>query len=181
MASDGSEKSAAATPSSDPVAVAVPDFMQGLLKEVDGVVASLPPSVQDILTKGSEQTKVQKSVLALGVALLPVLLVLYFLGGADLLVNLVGFLWPAMQSFKAIEAKTDEGARRWLSYWVVYGSLSIVETLLFFVVNMIPYYPLAKMAFLIYCYHPKLNGAGMIYDKVLKPFVVSKLVKTHSE
>ena len=44
----------------------------------------------------------------------------------------VGVLYPAYQSFKAIEApliQHEERDKQWLTYWSIHGSLSLAERL----------------------------------------------------
>ena len=108
--------------------------------------------------------------------LIPVMLIVYLLGGGRLIVNLIGFLYPAIKSFKAIESQTSKDDVQWLTYWIIYGSFSISEHALSFIVNAIPHYWLIKIAFLMWCYLPKTQGATKVYDKLLKPYVVPAIV-----
>ena len=39
----------------------------------------------------------------------------------------VGFVYPAYRSFKALEAKEPEGSATWLTYWLVFSLFSVVE------------------------------------------------------
>jgi len=54
------------------------------------------------------------------------LLILLNIGGA-LITHLVGFLYPAYASFKAIESSSKEDDTLWLTYWTTFGFLSIAE------------------------------------------------------
>jgi len=45
----------------------------------------------------------------------------------DLVSNLVGFIYPAYASFKAIETTGKDDDTQWLIYWVVYATFCLVE------------------------------------------------------
>ena len=42
-------------------------------------------------------------------------------------------------------------------------------------VSMIPFYYVGKMLFLVWCYSPSSKGAKIVYDSVIKPFIVPAL------
>ena len=97
---------------------------------------------------------------------------LYTLGGAKLVTDLVSFVYPAYMSFKAIDSKNSTDDTQWLTYWVVFSFFSIVESVCTFVVDFIPFYFFLKIGFFIWLYHPKFMGAGLVYTKVVKPFIM---------
>lgn len=47
------------------------------------------------------------------------------LGG---LTSMVGFVYPTIKSFQAIETKSKGDDTQWLVYWVIFALFSIVET-----------------------------------------------------
>ena len=53
--------------------------------------------------------------------------------------------------------------------------MQIVEGVADVLISVIPFYFLGKMAFLIWCYSPNSRGAKMVYDNVIKPFIVPAL------
>ena len=97
---------------------------------------------------------------------------LYVLGGAKLITDLVSFLYPAYMSFKAIDSSDDSDNTQWLTYWVVFSFVSITESIAGFLVELIPFYFFLKVAFFIWLYHPKFMGAGAVYAQVIKPHVI---------
>jgi len=127
------------------------------------------------LQKAEEMIGVPKLYLT-GGATAFLLLFLFFGIGAGFLCNVVGFIYPAYQSFKAIESKEKKDDTQWLVYWVVYSCFTIVETFVDFILFWIPMYYAFKAAFLIYCYLPSTQGASFIYDNFLKDFL-----KKHEE
>jgi receptor expression-enhancing protein 5/6 len=122
----------------------------------------------DTLKQIEEKTKVQKVYLAAGVAVVAIVIVLYGFG-AGLLCNLVGFVYPAYQSFKALDVDSNEDERLWLTYWVVYSCFTIVEGFLECFLFWVPFYYPIKLIALVFLFHPQTKGAMQIYDKVLKP------------
>ena len=74
--------------------------------------------------------------------------VLTFVGGAKLLVDLLGFVYPAYMSFKSMDTNAGDDTQ-WLTYWIVFSFLSIVETMLSFVTAFIPMYFWLKVAIIV--------------------------------
>eukprot|EP00736_Rhodelphis_marinus_P001166 Rmarinus@m.6245 len=90
---------------------------------------------------------------------------------ARILGYLIGFLYPAFMSMKALE-KHDGTSRKWLVYWVCYSVVSIIELFEVFV-SWFPFYYEAKMCFLFFLVYP-LNdgspvGAGIVYTYLVRP------------
>jgi len=82
---------------------------------------------------------------------------------------LIGFLYPAYQSFKAIESQeTKEDDKMWLTYWIVFGFLTVFDGLINFLFSFIPFFGVLKIAFNVWLFHPKTQGARIIYEKFLK-------------
>lgn len=89
--------------------------------------------------------------------------------GGTWLSFLVGFLYPAYMSFKAIESKEDsDDDKQWLTYWVVFGFMHVFSWLIDLVLSILPFYTIIKTAFYVWLFHPKTKGALVIYNKVIK-------------
>lgn len=97
---------------------------------------------------------------------------LFVLGGAKLVTDLVSFVYPAYMSFKAIDSGNPTVDTQWLTYWVVFGFCSIIESVASVIIGWIPMYFVFKVAFFIWLYHPSFLGAGVVYTNVLRPFVL---------
>ena len=80
-------------------------------------------------------------------------------------------------SFKAIDSSNGADDTQWLTYWVVFSFVSIIENIAGFLTDFIPFYFPLKVAFFVWLYHPKFLGAGMVYSQVIKPFVMPYVEK----
>ncbi|CAH8866227.1 unnamed protein product [Trichobilharzia szidati] len=126
----------------------------------------------DFLCLCEQRSGVSKVNLAYGVI---VFLTLYLVigYGTDVLTLLVGAVYPAYRSVKAIETHEKEDDTKWLTYWVVFASVQLFEACTAMMVYYLPLYPILKCIFLIYCMAPiQNNGSLLIYKKLIRPFVL---------
>mmetsp|Transcript_13688 Transcript_13688/g.17849 ORF Transcript_13688/g.17849 Transcript_13688/m.17849 type:complete len:182 (+) Transcript_13688:160-705(+) len=121
------------------------------------------PQLQELENKAG----VPKEILVCGAgAFLALIMVLGF--GVSSLSSLVGFMYPAYKSLKAIEAKTKGDDVQWLVYWVIFAFFSILETFVDILLYWIPFYYAFKLAFLLWAMLPQTKGAKFLYDSFLK-------------
>jgi TB2/DP1, HVA22 family len=73
---------------------------------------------------------------------------LTWVGGSKLLVDLLGFVYPAYMSFKSMDTNSGDDTQ-WLTYWICFSALSIVETMLAFVTALIPMYFWIKIGIIV--------------------------------
>jgi len=125
----------------------------------------------DALAFIESKTGVDRKYLLVGTV---TLVMLYFAVSfaSAFIVALLGFLYPAYSSVKAIESTNKEDDTQWLTYWVVYSVFSIAEFFSDIILSWFPFYFVFKCAFLGWCMAPfSWNGSEMIYSKVISPFV----------
>jgi receptor expression-enhancing protein 5/6 len=126
----------------------------------------------DALAFAEEKSGVNRLYLFGGcVAVLSLYLVVGYASG--FIVALLGFLYPAYASVKAIESSDKEDDTQWLTYWVVYSAFSIAEFFSDIFLSWFPLYFLFKCMFLCWCMAPfSWNGSEFIYRRFIQPFVM---------
>merc|ERR1712195_240184 len=113
-----------------------------------------------------DKTGVDKFFLAVA-GVVAVLFFIFFGFGAGVLAMLVGFLYPAFSSFKALESQCTDRQRFWVVYWCFSTVECFLEPFLYFV----PFYYPIKLVFLVWLFYPQTKGAETIYNTVLKALI----------
>ena len=78
-------------------------------------------------------------------------------------------MYPTFKSFEAIESRhTAKDDTQWLTYWVVYSFLNLLEKFLWVVLMWIPLYSLLKTALLAWLVAPQFCGAKVLYTMFIR-------------
>lgn len=135
----------------------------------------------EYLIKMEKSTGIERRKIVLGTGfVLGAMIIIGF--GAQLICNGIGFVYPAYRSILAIESKNKDDDTVWLTYWVVFAALAIVEFFSDFILALIPFYWMLKSMFLIWCFLPwRLNGSKFLYYKFIRPTFLSHLGELESE
>ncbi|KAF9980732.1 ER membrane protein DP1/Yop1 [Modicella reniformis] len=133
-------------------------------------------------------TGVPKTYLALGTGVFFFVMIFFNLAG-KLLSNLLGWIYPAYRSFKALESPVAEDDKQCgfatkhyvvltpvvdamiFIFEVVYGFVAIIESFTDVLLYWFPFYFLLKTLFLLWLMIPSFNGAVIIYTRILRPFL----------
>lgn len=133
----------------------------GTLPIQDGLPCSFAPTTAHTHTQ---------SFLQLAAAIVVASLTVFGFG-VPLLSSLVGFAYPAIKSFQAIETKNKGDDTQWLVYWLIFALFSMMENFVNIILYWIPFYYAFKLAFLLWAMLPQTKGAKFLYDSFLKDFL----------
>lgn len=89
----------------------------------------------------------------------------------------LSILYPAFESFKALESAGASDDTQWLSYWVSFSVLSTVEKFAWPVLMWIPLYSLGRVALISWLVLPQFKGATFVYQTIVRPFVLLAIDK----
>ena len=89
------------------------DFLEKLLK------ALYQPPLKIGFDLLESRLKIGRKYLAGGLVVFTLWLALGLL--APLVVNIIAFAYPSVQSIRALEQQDAQMAQKWLTYWIVYG------------------------------------------------------------
>lgn len=149
----------------------MPNLPPQAQKFVDDLEKKLrePGPLTNALGKVEQKTGV-KRLHIFGAFVLIYALYLLFGNWAQLACNITGFLYPAYVSIKAIESHTKEDDTQWLTYWVVFALLNVIEFFSSTILYYFPFYWLLKCVFLLWLHMPMTLGAQLLYERVIRPF-----------
>ena len=113
-----------------------------------------------------EKTGIKGIFVILGLVLCVIFV--YFNIFDSIITNLVGTLYPAFWTIKSLEQNSVEEQKKWLTYWVVFGSFIIVDMGSPVIMKFIPFYFVLKILFLIWLFMPGSSGCTIVYYLVVK-------------
>ncbi len=74
--------------------------------------------------------------------------------GQAFLANLLGVVYPCFMSLFALETDQADDDKQWLTYWVVFGLISLIDQFAGVFLQAIPFYYILKMILLVWLFHP---------------------------
>ena len=115
---------------------------------LDPYAVQIPP-----LKDGAEKLKVNPGLL-LGAILSVVFLVVMIIKGWAIVMTCITVLYPAVHSIRAIESPEEDDDKVWLTYWLVFGVLNVLETFFGFIFWFIPYWGWLRLVLFIWLLMP---------------------------
>ncbi|XP_011172363.1 receptor expression-enhancing protein 5 isoform X2 [Solenopsis invicta] len=123
-----------------------------------------------VFALAEEKTGVDRLYVFVGSLVLLALYLVFGLG-QQLVCNIIGFVYPAYQSMKALESPKKEDDTKWLTYWVVFAVFTIIEFFSEYILCWFPVYWLFKCIFHVWLMMPtaEYNGSMILYRRVIRP------------
>jgi len=149
------------------------ETVEPYVQKADDMIAKYPSLTQYEKFKELEEKTGYSKVYFFAASFSLAVVLILVTGGMKLASNLIGFLYPAYMSFKALEGgkSMDGDATQWMTYWIIFCSINLMEDTFAFIPKMISFYYSIKVLLTIWLYHPKTTGAQLIYTSGLKPYL----------
>ena len=143
-------------------------IMDAVVNFIESIVHKYPV-LENGVQKIQETTGIRNRYIIFGLAVVPLVLFL-----VPFAINLLTIIYPLFMSVKAIEQGKD-ARTRWLTYWLLFHTLHIVEGLLGWVLCMIGCFSLMKWGYLFWCMAPiEQNGCVLSYG-ILQPYIMEHI------
>lgn len=121
------------------------------------------PQLKDVARKAGVETGV-----LVGAALVIGLLVTFAMFGSAILTLSITVIYPSIKSIQALETIGTQDDKEWLTYWIIFGLLSLIDDCFGFILECIPYFFWLKLAFFIYLLAPQTRGALTLYNGMVR-------------
>lgn len=115
----------------------------------------------------AQQFGLESGVIVGGVLTL-VTLITFAIFGSSILTLVITVLYPSFKSIQALETKSNDDDKEWLTYWIIFGLFSLIDDCCGCLLSFIPYFYWIKLAFFIYLLAPQTRGAQFLYNTVVK-------------
>jgi len=92
----------------------------------------------------------------------------FFNIAGEFLVNFAGFLIPGYYSLHALFTTSKADDTQWLTYWVVYAFLTVIESAIS-AAYWFPFYYVFKFALVLWMSLPQFNGAQIVFHSFIQP------------
>jgi len=84
--------------------------------------------------------------------------------------------YPLYASVIAIESPSTEDETQWLTYWVLYSLLTLIEIALDRVLVWLPFWYTLKLLAICWLVLPQFHGAAFVYDNFVKKYFPAGLI-----
>ena len=92
---------------------------------------------------------------------------------SEVLCHMLGYIYPAYQTFKAIRVDELSGYKQWVTFWIVHSYFTVFEVFAGTALNdQLPWYYPVKAFILVWLVFPQFMGASMIYERFIAPFML---------
>ncbi|KAK6109279.1 Adenylate kinase isoenzyme 1 [Brugia pahangi] len=100
-----------------------------------------------------------------------ILTALYLIFGSEshFVCDLICFIYPAYKSLRKIDEQSTKHALKWLLYWTIFGTFTLIDQFADTINRIIPIYWLVKCTFCVYLFLPQTDGANRFRDTILAP------------
>lgn len=78
--------------------------------------------------------------------------------------------YPLYASVLAIESPSTEDETQWLTYWVLYSLLTLIEIALERVLVWLPFWYTLKLVAICWLVLPQFHGAAFVYENYVKKY-----------
>jgi len=140
------------------------DRAQHAIAQLDKELSKYP-----MLNNLERQTSVPKVYAFLGLVGMYFFLVFFNIAG-EFLVNFAGFIIPGYYSLHALFTTGTTNDIQWLTYWVVYAFLAVIESAIH-ASYWFPFYYILKLVLVLWMSLPQFNGAQVVFHSFLKPLL----------
>ncbi|KAJ8327357.1 hypothetical protein QVD99_008100 [Batrachochytrium dendrobatidis] len=140
---------------------------KAMTETVEKLLGNVPPLVA--LEKAYKITK-RHCLLLITLSILWTILVIKNVQGGPL-TDLVGFSFPAYASIKAVDSGDKVKYTHWLSYWVIFALLKLIENFHITILQVLPFYFIFKMVFLLWAMSKYSMGAYVFYHGIVKHWI----------
>ncbi|KAJ5176628.1 Protein yop1 [Penicillium canariense] len=138
------------------------DRAQHAVAQLDKELSKYP-----VLNNLERQTNVPKVYVILGLVGVYFFLVFFNIAG-EFLVNFAGFLLPGYYSLQALFTAGSADDTQWLTYWVVFAFLTVVESAIS-AAYWFPFYYIFKFVLILWMALPQTSGAQIVFHSFLQP------------
>lgn len=82
----------------------------------------------------------------------------------------VSLAYPLYASIRAIETKSSQDDRQWLTYWILYSMITLFELTFAKLIEWIPLWSYMKLVATCWLVIPYFSGATYVYEHYVRPF-----------